>query len=75
MTDGDIHEVMALLAMASQEWVSPAVTIVSQREGNPFKVLISCILSLRTQDRTTGPASERLFALAPDVETLAMLSP
>jgi endonuclease-3 len=27
-------------------------------------VLISCILSLRTQDTTTGPASERLFAIA-----------
>ena len=64
MTDGDIHQVMALLAEAVKQWQSPAVTIVSQREGNPFKVLISCLLSLRTQDRTTGPASERLFALA-----------
>ena len=74
MIDQEIHEVMAKLTIASQEWVSPAVTIVSQREGNPFKVLISCILSLRTQDRTTGPASERLFAVASDVETLARLS-
>jgi len=73
--DQEIHEVMARFTLASREWVSPAVTIVSQREGNPFKVLISCILSLRTQDRTTGPASERLFALAPDAETLAILSP
>nr|WP_246560538.1 endonuclease III [Geobacter grbiciae] len=55
---------MALLAEAVKSWPSPAVTIVSQREGNPFKVLVSCILSLRTQDRTTGPASERLFGLA-----------
>ncbi len=31
---------------------------------DPFRVLIACILSLRTQDTTTGPASERLFALA-----------
>ena len=30
----------------------------------PFTVLISCILSLRTQDRTTNAASERLFAIA-----------
>jgi endonuclease-3 len=75
VTDQDIHEVMARLTITSREWVSPAVTIVSQREGNPFKVLISCILSLRTLDRTTGPASERLFALAPDAETLARLSP
>ncbi len=64
MKDSDIHEVMALLAEVVKSWPSPAVTIVSQREGNPFKVLVSCILSLRTQDRTTGPASERLFTLA-----------
>jgi endonuclease-3 len=75
VTDQEIHEVMARLTIASRDWVSPAVTIVSQREGNPFKVIISCILSLRTQDRTTGPASERLFAVAPDAETLARLSP
>ena len=75
MTNQDIREVMARLTMASRKWVSPAVTIISQREGNPFKVLISCILSLRTQDRTTGPASERLFALAPDAEALSRLAP
>jgi len=55
---------MSLLREEAARWQTPAVTIVSQREGNPFKVLISCILSLRTKDQTTGPASERLFALA-----------
>lgn len=30
----------------------------------PFTVLISCLLSLRTQDRTTIAASARLFAIA-----------
>lgn len=75
MTDGAIHEIMALFTQASREWLSPAVTIVSQREGNPFKVLISCILSLRTRDETTGPASERLFALASDAASLAALTP
>ncbi len=39
-----------------------------------FKILISCILSLRTQDRTTGPASERLFQIAPTPQTLSKLS-
>uniref|UniRef100_A0A831UCZ8 Endonuclease III n=1 Tax=Geobacter metallireducens TaxID=28232 RepID=A0A831UCZ8_GEOME len=73
MSDGDIHEVMALLAEAVKSWPSPAVTIVSQREGNPFKVLISCLLSLRTHDRTTGPASERLFALADTPEKMLLL--
>ena len=64
MRDSDIGKAMSLLREEAARWQTPAVTIVSQREGNPFKVLISCILSLRTKDQTTGPASERLFALA-----------
>ncbi|HXW69480.1 MAG TPA: endonuclease III [Dissulfurispiraceae bacterium] len=42
-------------------------------DRDPFKVLISCLLSLRTQDKTTGEASERLFALASVPEVLAGL--
>ncbi len=34
------------------------------QDRDPFKVLISCILSLRTQDKTTAAASKRLFTLA-----------
>lgn len=64
MKDDDIHKAVSILKEAVKEWRAPAVTVVSQREGDPFKVLISCILSLRTQDKTTGAASERLFALA-----------
>lgn len=41
------------------------------RQRDPFRVLISCILSLRTQDKTTGEASERLFKLAPDVKAMS----
>jgi len=37
---------------------------VAESSRDPFRVLIACILSLRTQDTTTGPAAERLFALA-----------
>lgn len=64
MKDGEIRDAMAILAEAVKKWRTPAVTIVSQREGDPFKVLVSCILSLRTHDKTTAAASERLFALA-----------
>lgn len=59
-----IERVMALLEEAVLAWETPAVTIVSQRDGDPFKVLVSCLLSLRTKDTTTGPAAARLFALA-----------
>lgn len=43
-------------------------------DRDPFKILISCILSLRTQDRTTGKASERLFELASSSEAMSKLS-
>lgn len=74
MKDGQIHEAVRLLNEAVRAWQSPAVTIVSQREGDPYKVLVSCILSLRTQDRTTGPASERIFALADTPEKMVGLA-
>lgn len=74
MNDADIHSVISILREDVLQWASPAVTIVSQREGNPFKVLISCILSLRTQDTTTGPASKRLFAYAETPEAMLALT-
>lgn len=43
-------------------------------DRDPFKILISCILSLRTQDRATGAASERLLNLASTPEEMARLS-
>ena len=42
--------------------------------GDPFRVLIACLLSLRTQDTTTGPAAARLFALADTPEAMQELS-
>lgn len=75
MKSEEIHEAVTLLTEAVKKWKSPSVTIVSQREGDPFKVLISCILSLRTQDKTTGAASERLFALADTPREMAELPP
>jgi len=44
-------------------WVVPSVTKISKR-GGPYRVLISCILSLRTKDKTTIEAAERLFRAA-----------
>jgi len=43
-----------------KKWKTPAVTVVAEDSRNPFFVLVSCILSLRTQDKTTGDAFRRL---------------
>ena len=42
---------------------------------DPFRVLVACLLSLRTKDETTGPASARLFALADTPAALLRLTP
>ncbi len=42
-------------------------------DRDPFRVLISCILSLRTKDDVTGAASSRLFRLASTPERLSVL--
>ena len=37
---------------------------MAEQKADPFKILISTIISARTKDEVTGPATERLFALA-----------
>lgn len=52
---------------------TPWLENMANIDRDPFKVLISCILSLRTQDKTTGKASERLFKLASTPEAMSRL--
>jgi len=74
MTDREIHSAIRILRRAVPMWQTPIVTLVAENSDSPFQVLISCILSLRTQDTTTAQASRRLFALAETPETMARLS-
>ncbi|MDD2309990.1 MAG: endonuclease III [Desulfuromonadaceae bacterium] len=69
----EIHAVIATLREEYKGWQTPAVTIVAQCNGSPFKVLISCIISLRTKDEVTALASARIFARAQTPETMAVL--
>ena len=74
MKPKDIHPAIRILRRAVPKWVKPIVTEVAETAHSPFHVLISCILSLRTQDATTARASRRLFALANSPEGMAKLS-
>ena len=64
---------MSILKSESPKFVTPALTKIS-RHKDPFKVLISCILSLRTKDEVTAEASRRLYALAKTPEEMLNLS-
>lgn len=69
----DIDSVLKLIKQENRKFVEPVVTTIS-REQTPFHVLISCILSLRTKDRTTREASNRLFAVADNPENMVKIS-
>ena len=63
------------LRRTRRRWNPTALAVVVAESGDPFRVLIACILSLRTQDTTTGPAAARLFALADTPPAMLRLTP
>jgi endonuclease-3 len=74
MKDREIHAAIRILRRQVPSWQTPIVTLMAETYGSPFRVLISCILSLRTQDATTAQASHRLFSLADTPEAMLKLS-
>lgn len=69
----NVADVLARLRAAAPGWNAPVVGFIAIQSGDPFHVLVSCLLSLRTKDETTGPAALRLFALANTPEAMAQL--
>lgn len=59
-----ITKVMEALRVEVGQWPTPVVTVFSEQKASPFEILVSTIISLRTQDKTTAEASRRLFARA-----------
>lgn len=74
MTDHHIHGAIAELRRVVRQWPTPAVGVVAHETRDPFRILVSCVLSLRTKDATTATASARLFALATTPDALGRLS-
>jgi len=52
----------------------PAVGVIAEETRDPFFVLVSCLISLRTLDATTAAAAARLFRLARTPQAMAALS-
>jgi len=68
-----IQEVITILARESKKWPTPAVTQVALK-NDPFQILISTLLSLRTKDKVTLKVSERLFEFAKTPQEILRLS-
>jgi endonuclease-3 len=55
---------LKILQKESAGWNVPIVTLVAQRSEDPYQVLISTLLSLRTKDEVTTRASKKLLGRA-----------
>lgn len=61
-------------AIEKEGGILPSVSVIAERENDPFRVLIATIISLRTKDEVTLDASTKLFSLAKDPESMLNLS-
>lgn len=69
-----IATVLDILKRERGKFQVPALTELANVTKDPFKVLVSCILSLRTKDAVTVEASKRLYALADNVHAMSDLA-
>ena len=74
MQDNDINIVIRLVKKSIQQWPVPFMERLAKNGPDPFKILVACVLSLRTRDQTTAEASERLFALSTDPRSMTHLN-
>ena len=72
MREEDIHSVISLLRKETAKWEAPIVGRISSKD--PFRVLISTLLSSRTKDDITEKACNRLFAKADTPEKMYKLT-
>jgi endonuclease-3 len=70
MENTHIHQIVKILKKELDLGEMPIVSHLAQSERDPFVILISTLLSLRTKDEVTEVATERLFALASTPEEM-----
>lgn len=75
MDNKTIEKVLKILEKKYKEWEVPIVTEIANKTKDPFRVLVSTVLSSRTKDAVTREASRRLFDKASTPRALAKLSP
>lgn len=69
----NIGKVLNILKREVKKWDVPVINFMAASTGDPFKVLVSTILSLRTKDETTALAAKRLFERASTPEEIYKL--
>jgi len=75
MDTATFEKVFRILKKEVAKWKVPVVGEIADRAADrPFETIISTVLSLRTKDKVTAEASQRLLSRAWTPETLVALS-
>ncbi len=70
MRDTEINTIIKILKKDLKVGKLPIVSHLAENQRDPFVILISTLLSLRTKDEVTELATERLFKLAATPEDM-----
>ena len=70
----NIDKIMRILKANVKHFENPVATEIGERTRSPYMVLVSCLLSLRTMDKITGPVSRKLFEVADTPQKMIKLS-
>jgi endonuclease III len=66
----DINYIYKILQKEFKKYHMPVVELIQLETNDPFKVLITTILSARTKDQTTAAAAKKLFLAVADFSDL-----
>ena len=71
-----MNNIAKIMRILGKDFYKKGKTTLNRMRTKPdaFKILISCLLSLRTQDKNTEIASNRLFAVADTPQAIVKLS-
>jgi len=64
MKDTDIHHIVGIIKKELEKGEVPVVSAMAESSPDPYAILISTLLSLRTKDEVTAVAAEKLLRLA-----------
>ncbi len=73
MKKNKIVKIIKILEKYYKKQREPTIRRTSRKNKDPYKVLITCLLSLRTQDKNTEKASKNLFEVADTPEEILKL--
>jgi len=70
----DYGEIVAHVKKSVEEHQIPSVSDIANLDRDPYQILISTIISLRTKDEVTAAAARRLFDQAPTPQAMEALT-